>query len=799
MQKRDGKNFIIERGPLLIVVALLLAFASFHFVTRSVSAQGNGGAEKENGGAETGVFRTDTFEMTVKAGFSKLEVNNWMGSWVPFRVTIVNQGPPINGRLVVHCESQPNPTVQVREYVKEIQLPTGSRQLHEIAAFLNSGEDPVVRIQTSSGIVAEAPVRVERSYGWSDQLEIGVIDIDSTALNNITSSEIARSQNREPFKIASRPAAPAQGQNQTTGQTGKSPNQTTSPTSQANPTGQPGQAPAPATGQTPTPTAGQAGQQPNAAVVQATPGQTPPPPPPQVRRSRRGGSGQPITAHPTVIAPEDMPRDFISYDALDAVIINDAPLNQLSEEQARALKLWVAAGGLLVVTGGSDVAGMRVTGMDDLLPVEAQSAATTSSLPLPELTRIYGPFETSDQLMGMTARLKPGARALVGTDETPVIAEKTYGSGLVRFVAFNPKLNPYRGWTTAKDLWSDVLLPAAESKPKHSNWITFGRRGNNSSNQWGVQSFLYKLAKIEPPSPKYFLLFLIFYVLAVGPINYMILRWRRKTDLAWLTIPAVVLVFTVVSVTAAQMTRGGDSLISDVSMVELHQREGIMNINSGLLIMPTSKGTQQLKFEGGDTYASDVNEGNQTSSASASGNIESERGSREFTLRVPMTTWTSAIFQVRSVKESASPLVSVEGAATAAAVTIKNLGDAAMVRAVYVSPSGVSSLFDLEPGKEQRIALDTPQSSTFNSWYQNELGQDSDEGALFPDMANLLDRKIGGDFGITQGFFDTQLMTDALKRLEHPMLICFVDDNPAEIGFGGSLKRRSKSLYVVHL
>ncbi|HEX8087639.1 MAG TPA: hypothetical protein VF762_02225, partial [Blastocatellia bacterium] len=520
-------------------------------------------------------------------------------------------------------------------------------------------------------------------------------------------------QNREPFKSASRAAAGPQAQNQT-----------------------PAQA-----------TAAQA------AVVQGLP----PQPGPQ-RRPRRGmpGSGQPITAHPSVLAPEDMPRDFVSYDPLDVVIINDAPLNQLNEDQSRALKLWVASGGLLVVTGGSDLAGMRLTGLDQLLPVEAQSAATTSSLSLPELSQIYGAFETGEQLTGMMARLSQGGRSLVGTDDRPIVAEKSYGSGLVRFVAFNPKLNPYRGWGAAKDLWNDLLLPAAESKPKHANWITFGRRGNSSSNRWGVQSFLYKLAQIEPPSPRYFILFLICYVLAVGPVNYFILKWRRKTDLAWLTIPAVVLLFTIVSVTAAQMTRGGDSLMADVSIVELHQGEGIMNINTGLLIMPTSKGTQQLTFEGRDTYASDLNDGNQTSSASASGNIESERGPREFILRVPMTTWTSGIFRVRSVKEGRSPIVSAEPAGADNAVMIKNLGGATMTKAVYLSPSGVSGLFDLEPGKEQRITLGSPQSSSFNAWYQNELGQGNNEGDLFPDLAGVLDRQIGGDRAITQGFFEAQ-------------------------------------------
>jgi hypothetical protein len=756
MGKRNIENSITARG--IALIALALAFISFGVAAGGVSAQEN--ASQESAGVETGVFRSDNFEMTVKAGFSKLEVNNWMGSWVPFRITLVNQGPPINGRLIVHSESSPNPTPQIREYVKEIQLPTGSRQLHEIAAFLNSGEDPIVRIQKGNTIIAEAKVTVERSYGWSDQLEIGVVDTDSTALNNITSAEIVRSQNREPFKSGPKTVASLQGHVM------------------------------PATQGAQATSAGATTNQPQ-----------PPQQPQQGRRPRRGsgpGSGQPITAHPTVISPEDLPRDFISYDPLDVVVINDAPLSQLTEEQARALKLWVASGGLLVVTGGSDIAGMRVTRLDELLPVEAQSAATSSSLTQPELCQIYGQFESGDQLTGMMARLKQGSRTLVGADDRPVVAERSYGSGLVRYVSINPKLNPYRGWSAAKDLWADLLLPAAESKPKHSNWITVGRRGNNSSNRWGVHSFLYRLAQIEPPSPRYFLLFLLFYVLAVGPINYLVLKWKRKTDLAWLTIPAVIIVFTIVSVTAAQMTRGGNSLIADVSLVELHQRDGIMNINSGLLVMPTSKGTQRMTFEGRDTYASDVYDSNQASSASASGNIESERGPREFTLRVPMTTWTSGFFQMRSVKEAGSPLVSAEDAG-GAAVTIKNLGGAAMVRAVYLSPSGVSSLFDLDPGKEQRISLDGPQSSTFNSWYQNELGQDTDESDLFIDLAGLLDRQVGGDRAITQGFFESQLMPDALKRLERPMIICFVDDNPTGIEFSGSLKRRSKSLYVVHL
>lgn len=725
------------RAPLIIVSSLAFCLlATAHLTTPNVRAQ-------DNTIAENGVVRTENLEMIVRAGFGRLEVSNWVGSWVPFRISLANQGPPITGRLIVHCESSPSPNPQVREYIKEIQLPTGSRQLHEIAAFLNSGENPIVRIQTGDLVIAETRITVERSYGMSDQLEIAVIDADSTTLNNISSAEVIRGSNRAPFKIAASSQAPS---------------------------------------------------------ADSPPLVASPPPLPQRQQGPRGrfgpGFGRPVfVAHPTVVAAEDLPREFISYDQLDAVVIGDAPLNQLTDEQARALRLWVGSGGLLIVTGAADVVGLRAIGLGPILPVRPEATAISASLP--ELNKVYGSFNSSDRLAVMMARSEPDARVLIGAEDKPIVAERNYGSGLIRFVAINPKIGPYRAWSGAKDLWTDLLLPAAESKPKHTNWITFGRRGNSSSNRWGVQGFLFHLAEIAPPSPRYVLLFLLAYVLALGPINYLVLRWKRKTDLAWLTIPAVVVSFAIVSVTVAQIGRGAASIIADASLVELHQREGISRVSGGLLMMPATKRTQEISFEGHDTYVNDVYNGNQTSSASAIGSIECERGPKEFTLRVPMTTWTSGLFQMRSMNDGAPTMVSAS--ANGDSVEIKNLGDVPFTRAVYLSPAGVSDLFDLAPGGEQRLSVSTPQPSAFNGWYLTQLGQGSDESDLFQELAALLDREVGGDSAFTQGFFDTQLMPEAIKRLQHPLLIGFVEQGPTGIDFRGSLKRRSKALYVLHL
>src|SRR5262249_35946120 len=184
-------------------------------------------------------------------------------------------------------------------------------------------------------------------------------------------------------------------------------------------------------------------------------------------------------------------------------------------------------------------------------------------------------------------------------------------------------------------MWADLLWPAVDGKPHHQNWVTTGR-GASRGGRFGVQDFLFHLAEVQPPSAKYVVFFLLAYVLLVGPINYAILKWRRKTDLAWLTIPAVVLVFTLVSVAVAEMSHGGKSVLADASLVQLHQADGVAMVTSGLIVVPEAKDVQELTFPGRASYVTDVINGNQ-SGASSEGAIECRRDAKEYVLKAPLT------------------------------------------------------------------------------------------------------------------------------------------------------------------
>lgn len=729
--------FLRHKLAVSALVALLALFSTFVSL-RQVEAQ-----DAETSSAD--VVRSGGLEMTVKAGYGKMAIS-FAGSWIPFRVTLANRGEPLTGRLVIRTESPPSPNSQVREYVKAVQLPTGSRQLHEIAAFINSNHmEPEIVLVVEGAEAIRTTVKVD-SVSWSsDELQMGVVDTDQTALNNISSVEVERPQNRQLFKAVA------------TQDDDDSP-------------------------------AAQSRQQP--VVAQ----NTNPSGPGSSRQSNVFGSNRSgPKVQPVVISSEDLPLDYVSYDSLDALVIGDAPLGQLSDLQVRAIRNWVASGGFLIVTGGADFAGMRASGLDSILPVNTNGAVTSASLQ--ELSSTYGRFDSNDPVLVMSAASKPGSQILLGTADRVIVGERAYGSGTVRFVAINPKLNPYRGWGAAKDLWNDLLVPAAESLPGQRNW--FGRGGRGGRGGSGIQDFLFNLAEIKPPSAKYFIFFLLAYVLIVGPINYLVLRWMKKLDWAWITIPAVVILFTVTSVVIAEIRRGGSSITTDVSLVEIHQRDQLARTINWMMIMPSFKGTQQINIDGHDTFATDMHDGF-GSRATTSGSIEIERDPKGAALRVPMNTWSSGMLKFRSIGET-SPLLMATNETEGVRVTVKNISSKSITGAVYISSGGISDPFDIASGEEKQVALNAPQALRFSDWYSAQLGQSSNEQQLFGDLSFTLDREIGGQEVFREGFFANAVMTNTLSQLESPLLVGFIEENPIQMNFSGSINRRSKSFYVIHL
>jgi hypothetical protein len=129
---------------------------------------------------------------------------------------------------------------------------------------------------------------------------------------------------------------------------------------------------------------------------------------------------------------------------------------------------------------------------------------------------------------------------------------------MLYFLAADPALDPLRGWDGTIKVYESLLSIERD----RAGW-DYGFRDWYQANQ--AVTTLPGLAL-----PNVFLIcgFLGTYIIAIGPINYYLLRRLKRRELAWLSIPAVVLLFSACAVLIGGLTRGGRPVINRMAIVK---------------------------------------------------------------------------------------------------------------------------------------------------------------------------------------------------------------------------------------
>ena len=246
----------------------------------------------------------------------------------------------------------------------------------------------------------------------------------------------------------------------------------------------------------------------------------------------------------------DLPDVSIAWRALDVLVLNDVDTSRLTAGQLTALRAWAENGGQLVVTGGPKTA----TAVADLLPVTVGSVESADDLPA---LRAFGgaPFAAPGPYTLTGSSLRAG-ELLIHEDGLPILAHTALGLGGVTFLALDPKLAPLAGWVGHATVWETVaaLLPAP------GPW-TYGIQDSYAAAQ-----AISSIPGLRLPSVWQLLLFLFAYTLVIGPINFLVLRRLRRRELAWVTIPVLVLLFSAIAFFTGFRTRGGATVLSEMSV-----------------------------------------------------------------------------------------------------------------------------------------------------------------------------------------------------------------------------------------
>jgi hypothetical protein len=251
------------------------------------------------------------------------------------------------------------------------------------------------------------------------------------------------------------------------------------------------------------------------------------------------------------LSPASIPDTASSLRGIDVLFLHDVDPATLQNEQRTAIELWVHLGGTLVVSGGLGN-GTFGTGLEQLLPVELTGQLSQGSLAgLSAITRTNNPPGDA-ALSQVTPR--PGVTGLPAQD--PLIYRWSRGAGSVIFTTFD--IAVLRGWNGELDLWGEVLEPKSLFAPG-----TFARQQRLNPLDMALE-----LPALSLPSSSVLLALMLSYILVIGPINYLVLRRLRRVELAWVTIPLLVVLFTAGFYFVGFGSRGGQAQLINVSVVQ---------------------------------------------------------------------------------------------------------------------------------------------------------------------------------------------------------------------------------------
>lgn len=291
---------------------------------------------------------------------------------------------------------------------------------------------------------------------------------------------------------------------------------------------------------------------------------------PAVRQTSSGYSNE-VSIYAGSIAPDELPERPAAYESVDVLVVPPDLPSSATTAAVKAVAMWVASGGTLVVTSGPDYRKCANDFCDELLPVKV-----TGEVDLEGMRALAGvsgtPFPAGRAAVAANS-LKPViGEAVVAQGATPLVAERSYGAGKVVFLAFDPLTPPFHSWNGQIGFWKSILR-SSDQKPM----LSTGEPARDPRTYYdpeqvrqsaAMSSVVERNPRIKTPPLATIGCFLLAYLIVLVPVNYAVLKRRRRLELAWLSTPIIVAVFTVGAYGFGYTMKGGRLQLRQATFVE---------------------------------------------------------------------------------------------------------------------------------------------------------------------------------------------------------------------------------------
>ncbi len=254
---------------------------------------------------------------------------------------------------------------------------------------------------------------------------------------------------------------------------------------------------------------------------------------------------------------DDIPTNAAALESVNALVFTDVDTGGLTLEQERAIEAWVADGGHLIVTGGPNYQA-TAEGLRTLLPLNPDDSETLANLQ--PLAAYLG---LEDDLAAETSvavgEVMTGASVAIETEAgVPLLVRRSLGDGTVDYLTPDPNVAPLRGWEHTSALWYNLAV----TRTPVPNWSQDFRAWDAAKTAAEILPGLDVLPSVLPLCG-----FLALYIVLIGPVNYLILNRVNRREYAWLTIPALIVLFSGLAWVVGGELRGNDPSIGRLTLV----------------------------------------------------------------------------------------------------------------------------------------------------------------------------------------------------------------------------------------
>jgi hypothetical protein len=298
-----------------------------------------------------------------------------------------------------------------------------------------------------------------------------------------------------------------------------------------------------------------------------------------------------------------LPTRWFGYDGVDAAFLHTSNktfvedlLADRTGTRKEALAEWVRRGGRLVIS----VASRQQLVNELLAKMQVIGCNLTGTVGRDEVE--LGPWlgEFRNTLVGVQPRNGPrakvdlakvevepnkGVEVLVSEGGAPVIVQASCGLGRVILVAFDLDTPPFTTWSGAQKFWTKLAAELHREGAGHEaddgNVMGFGGPGmmKGGGNPWGgdhqdlatrLSERLESFNEVPVISFGWVALFILIYILVVGPLDYFLLKKVvKRLELTWITFPTVVLVVSAVAYFTAYYLKGNELRINKIDVVDI--------------------------------------------------------------------------------------------------------------------------------------------------------------------------------------------------------------------------------------